>query len=145
MTAKKVQLRIVTPTKVKLDEKADMVIMRCIDGDMGIMPGHEARSVVLDYGILRIIDNDGKERKIAVFGGFAEIHDNILTVLTHDAEWPEDVDIERAKADHENAQRRIQERTDDMELHKDQILLRRALVRMEVSSYNLLNESGLRD
>ena len=134
MTAKKLCLKIITPAHIKVEEFVDMVIMRCIDGDMGILPGHDALTTALDFGILRII-SDGSERKIAVYGGLATVRDNTLIILTHDAEWPVDVDRARAEVDRENAERRLQEKTDDIEIQHDQVLLRRALVQIEVSSY----------
>ena len=137
---KKVRLRIITPKEVKFDEDVDMVIMRCTTGAMGILPRHEPRSAVLKYGALRILDG-GNERRIAVFGGLAEVKNNVLTVLTNLAEWPEDIDHARALADLEHAERRLQERVDDIEIQDDQVLLRRALVRIEVGSYPLVNVS----
>jgi len=134
LTAKKVRLRIVTPELIKVDEDVDMVIMRSTMGDMGVLPGHEARSAVLKYGILRILSGD-VERKIAVYGGLAAIENNVLTILTSGAEWPEDVDRARAEADLEHAERRLRERTDDIEIQHDQVLFRRALVQIEISSY----------
>ena len=139
MSAKKVRLRIVTPEQIKVDEDIDMIIMRCTTGDMGVLPGHEARSAALRYGILRIF-NGGVERRIAVYGGLAVVRDDVLTILTSDAEWPEDVDRVRAEADREHAERRLRERADDIEIQHDQILLRRALVQIEVSSFNYTDE-----
>ena len=136
LAAKKMRLRIVTPTQIKVDEDADMVIMRCTTGDMGVMPGHEAHSAALSYGILRI-RNEGAERRIAVYGGVASIQNNVLTILTNDAEWPEDIDRARAEADLEAAERRLQEKAGDIDIQHDQVLLRRALVQIEVSSYTL--------
>jgi len=139
LSAKKVRLRIVTPEQIKVDEDIDMIIMRCTTGDMGVLPGHEARSAALRYGILRIF-NGGVERRIAVYGGLAVVRDDVLTILTSDAEWPEDVDRVRAEADREHAERRLRERADDIEIQHDQILLRRALVQIEVSSFNYTDE-----
>ena len=136
MPKKKIRLRIVTPAKVKVDEPADMIIMRCTSGDMGILPGHEPRSAVLDYAPLRILGG-GYERHIAVYGGLAVIENDVLTILTDDAEWPEEIDLAQARADRERAEQRIQDIEDDKELQYDQVLLRRALVQIEVSSYTL--------
>ena len=58
MTEKKLRLQIMTPAEKKVDEDVNMVIMRCTTGDMGILPGHEPHSAVLDYGILRILNDD---------------------------------------------------------------------------------------
>jgi len=136
MAGKKVRLRIVTPAAVKVDEDIDMAIMRCTTGDMGVLPGHEARSAALNYGILRIINGDA-ERRIAVYGGIAAIQGDVLTILTNDAEWPEDIDRARAEADRQEAEWRLHERADDVEMGRDQVLLRRALVQIEVSSHTL--------
>ncbi|MCL2488511.1 MAG: ATP synthase F1 subunit epsilon [Oscillospiraceae bacterium] len=132
MSDKKFRLQIITPFQIKVDQQVDMVVMRCTTGDMGICPGHEDRSAVLTYGAFRILDG-GTERRIAVYGGLAAVRDGDLTVLTHDAEWREEIDSARAAADRENAERRLQEAVDDIEIAKDQVLLRRALVQIEVS------------
>lgn len=132
----KIRLRIITPLAVKTDEEADMVIMRSTMGDMGVMPGHIACSALLDYGVLRIINGES-ERRIAVLGGIAEISDNVLTVISTEAEWPEEIDRSRAEIERDHLERRIQESRDDAEIQRDQGLLRRSLVRIEVSSDRL--------
>jgi len=138
-TKKKLKLRIITPEKIKVDEAVDMVIMRCNTGEMGILPGHETRSAVLDYGALRILV-DESERRIAVFGGIVEIRDDAVTVLTGAAEWPEDIDRTRAEAEREYAERRLRESADALGIKRDQVALRRALVQIEVSSYPLISK-----
>jgi len=130
------RLRIITPAKIKVDEEIDMAIMRCTTGDMGVLPGHEARSAALHYGSLRLFNADA-ERKIAVYGGVVTIQNDVITVLTNDAEWPEDIDRARAEAEREELERRLRERADDVEIGHDQVRLRRALVQIEVSSHTL--------
>ena len=138
MAVKKIRLRIVTPEEIKLDENVDMVIMRCTTGDMGILPRHEPCSAVLNYGALRILDG-GDERRIAVFGGLAEVRNDVLTILTDGAEWPKEIVRAHAMADLERAKSRLRERVDDIEIQDDIVLLRRALVRVEVSSHTFVN------
>ncbi|HHU08120.1 MAG TPA: hypothetical protein GXZ59_07240, partial [Clostridiaceae bacterium] len=65
---KKLALTITTPRGIKFEEEADMVVMRCVDGDLGVLPGHAPVSTVLGDGTLRIINNN-VEKKLAVFGG----------------------------------------------------------------------------
>ena len=139
--AKQLRLRIITPELTKVDEDVDMVIMRATTGDMGILPGHEPRCAVLRYGIIRIF-NGSQERRIAVFAGMASIERDVLTIITGGAEWPEDVDRARAQTDLEQAEMRLRERTSDIELQHDQLLFRRALVRIEVSSYAFDDEEN---
>jgi len=136
---KVVHLRVLTPTATKVDEEVDMVIMRCINGDMGILPSHETYVTVLDDGILRML-NGRRERRLAVFGGVAEIRDDVVTVLTEEAHWPGDIDKDRAREARDHLQQRIQEKADDVELLRDEVLLRRALMKIEVSDFVPLDE-----
>jgi len=133
---KKLRLRVITPTETKIDQMIDMVVMRCIDGDMGVLPGHEKHMCVLDIGVLRVL-NRRRERRLAIFGGIAEIQRDVVTVLTDEAHWPGDIDRDRAEETREHLERTMQERTDDRTLLQDQILLRRALVQIEVGSFPL--------
>ena len=138
MPAEKLHLRISTPDTVKYDEEAEMVIMRCISGDMGVLANHEPTSAILDYGVLRII-NGSVERRLAVFGGIAQIGDNKVTLLVNDAQWPEDIDIAFVEAERERLNRRAQESMDDLDLARDQVLMRRTLVQIEVSAFPLIS------
>lgn len=140
-TAKnKIHLRIITPEELKVDESADMVIMRCVNGDLGVLPGHCNYSAALGDGVLRII-NGNSERKLAVLGGIAEIKNDVVTIVTNNAESPEEIDIKVAQDDRERAERRIKEKSGDLRIQSHQVLLRRALVRIEVSSYPIINKA----
>jgi len=139
MAAKKMRLQIATPESLKFDEDVEMVIMRCNTGDMGILPNHTPISVILDFGVLRIFDGD-LERRMAVFGGIAQVKDNLVTILANDAQWPEDIDIAFVHSERERMQRRSQEDLDVLEIQRDQVLMRRTLVQIEVSSYPLISK-----
>jgi len=136
----KLHLQIITPEQVKLDEDADMVIMRCTTGDMGILPGHQACSAILDYGVMRILDGDA-ERRIAVFGGIAQVRNDEVFILANDAQWPEDIDQVRAQRERELAELQMRDSEDDLEIRRNQVLMRRTLVQIEVSSYPLVGKA----
>ena len=141
MADKKFNLRVITPHHVVFDEPVNMVIMRCTTGDMGILFGHEPRSVVLEYGVFRIFNDDANERWLAVYGGLAEIKDNVVTVLTGDAEWPHEVDEKHVREEQEQLQQLLQEHIDDAELRRAEALLRRSSVRIELASYRSKTDS----
>jgi F-type H+-transporting ATPase subunit epsilon len=139
MAEKKIHLRIVTPTEVKVDEKIDMAILRCIDGEWGVLANHDDNSNVLDYGVMRVF-NDEREHVLAVYGGLAEVKDNVLTVLTQSALNPDDIDRELAEANRDAAEAELKTKlgtTEQQNYHA--VMLRRALVEIEVSTYPLLN------
>lgn len=138
MAKEKLRLRVATPDNVKYDRDSDMVIMRCITGDMGILPKHEACSAILDYGVLRILD-EGEERRMAVFGGLAQVRDGLVTILANDAQWPEDIDLSLVEAERDHTAQRLQEDMDDLEIQKEQVKMRRTLVQIEVSAYPLIS------
>lgn len=131
------RLCITTPEKVKYDEDAQMVILRAITGDMGIQANHEPTSAILDYGAMRIFNGE-EERRMAVFGGMMQVKDNVVTVLANDAQWAEEIDAARAAAEREELERRMQDSADDLAIARDQILMRRTLVQIEVSTFPLV-------
>jgi len=143
-TTGRLRLRVITPESVKYDEGVDMVIMRSTTGDMGILPRHEPCSVILDFGVLRIL-NDRAERRMAVFGGIAQVRDNVVTILANGAQWPEDIDRAHAEAELEQAERGLRESVGDTKIQRDQVAMRRTLVQIEVSAYPLISKVGRED
>ena len=89
MADRKVELKIISPGQ-KIDKrvpkKADMVIMRCTTGDLGILPGRMPCSMALGTGLLRVL-NDGDEKRLNISGGIASVSQDVVTVLTESVEW----------------------------------------------------------
>lgn len=129
---KKIDLTIITPRGVKFVEQADMIIMRAIDGDIGIYPGHEPLSTVLGDGVLRII-NDDYEKKLAVFGGTVDIEDQSVQILTTIAQRPEEIDLDRAEEDRLEAEAKMQDELEEKMTRRLHVMQMRALVRIHVS------------
>ena len=129
----KIRLRILTPARELLDKEVDMVSFKSTEGELGILPGHSPLTCVLSYSVMRI--KNGSEMLYAsVMSGFAEIMDNCITILSDAAEWPDEIDVERAQAARERASRII-EKGDSIDAEKAKLDLRRATVRLEVSGY----------
>ena len=140
MADEKIRLRIVTPLRMLYDDFVDMVIIRGTEGDMGVLPGHEVRSTMLGYGVLKF-RKDGQEAVLSVLGGFAEINKTAVTILSEAAEWPEDIDEVRALAAKERAEMRMKQHTENLDSKRAEHSLRRALVRIEVSTYPIIKDS----
>lgn len=131
---KKIELKITTPRGLKFEEEADMVVMRCIDGDLGVLPGHEPISTVLGDGILRI-HNNGSIKKLALFGGIAHISPTSVNIYSTIAQKPDEIDRERAERDLQDVQATIMEEKEEHQIRRLQVMMRRSLVRIEVSSH----------
>ena len=81
---KTLQCVVVTPEKTLLDETVDFVSLPLFDGELGVLPGRSPLIGRLGYGELRTRLGETVHRYY-VDGGFAQIRDNVVTVLTNRA------------------------------------------------------------
>ena len=131
----KMRLSIITPERRLYDSMVEMVIMRTAMGDIGVMYGHTPLTTSLAPGVMRILDGDNELRAV-VFGGFAEISAESINILSDSAEWPDEIDKNRALAAKERAERRLAEASTSVDANRAKLALMRALVRIDVSSNN---------
>src|SRR5437870_6355074 len=80
-TGKSVQCVVVTPERAVLDEAVDFVALPLYDGELGVLPGRAPLIGRLGYGELRT-RVAGTARRYFVDGGFAQVRDDVVTVLT---------------------------------------------------------------
>ena len=117
MTDRKLNLRVISPRTAtdkrpyKLQKDSDLVILRCITGDLGILVGRMPCTMVLGSGILRSI-NDGKEYFMAIIGGVAHVSDDVVTVLTDNAFFPQEIDQDEIKSQISDMQAKIADTSD---------------------------------
>src|SRR6478672_5136681 len=83
-TAGTLQCIIVTPEATALDTPAKFVALPLFDGEAGIAPGRAPLIGRLGYGELRVSTGD-KTQRYYVDGGFVQVADNIVSVLTNRA------------------------------------------------------------
>jgi F-type H+-transporting ATPase subunit epsilon len=100
---KSVQCVIVTPERAVLDESVDFVALPMYDGELGVLPGRAPLIGRLGFGELRT-RRATDTRRFYIDGGFAEVHANVVTVLTPRALRAEEINaaaateaLERAK------------------------------------------------
>ena len=78
---------------------ATFVFARTLEGEIGVLPGHEPTLAQLEQaGLVRIDTPDGTSVTAAVHGGFLSITPESVTVLAEVAELAEEIDVERARA-----------------------------------------------
>jgi F-type H+-transporting ATPase subunit epsilon len=81
---KKLQCVVVTPEKTLFDEWVDFVALPLFDGELGVLPGRAPLIGRLGFGELRTkVASD--VRRYFVDGGFAQVRNNVITVLTQRA------------------------------------------------------------
>src|SRR5205085_4600452 len=90
------QCVVVTPERAVLDEPADFVALPMYDGELGVLPGRAPLIGRLGYGELRL-RRGGDTRRFFVDGGFAQVRENTVTVLTQRALKVEEIDVHAAE------------------------------------------------
>ncbi len=123
-------LSVVTPEEAVLDVEATSVTLPAHDGEIGFLRDRAPLLVKLDVGLLRAETAEGKT-SLYVDGGFAEMVDNRLTVLTEDARDPESFDRESAAAAMAEAQ--ALPANDEIALAQREKALRRARVQARLA------------
>lgn len=102
----KLKLQVVTPTKTVVAAEADEVTLPGELGYLGILPGHTPLITVLKTGVLTY-RNGAAERSFAISAGFAEIANDVVTVLADQAEEPAEVDVSAAEREREQAEEEL--------------------------------------
>lgn len=127
-------LEIVTPDRLFFSEKVEMVIVRGLEGDLAVLKGRTPITTPLKIGQVRITQN-GKERIAAVVNGYISVLGDKTTIVTEAAEWPEEIDVKRAEEAKRRAEELIQQGNDDIDIMRAELALKRALNRLNTSSY----------
>lgn len=128
------QVELVSPEGVLWSGEADMVITRTIGGgDIAFLPDHTSFVGALGIGVLTIRPSSaGADEKVAVHGGFVEISNNHVTILSDVAELASQIDVQRARRAKESREVELR-KEHDAEIEAG---LRRAHVRLEAAGHH---------
>ena len=91
-------LQLVSPERVLVDEQVTEAQIPALNGFIGVLPGHAPLvSELMAGGVLSYHAGDGKEKVLAVYGGFVEVLPDRVRVLADAAEHKEEIDLAAAK------------------------------------------------
>ncbi|WP_125010940.1 F0F1 ATP synthase subunit epsilon [Parageobacillus thermoglucosidasius] len=130
---KTIKVSVVTPDGPVYEADVEMVSTKAKSGELGILPGHIPLVAPLEISAVRL-KQGGKTEYIAVSGGFLEVRPDKVTILAQAAERAEDIDVTRAKAAKERAERRLQSKQDDIDFKRAELALKRAINRLNVAN-----------
>jgi F-type H+-transporting ATPase subunit epsilon len=126
------KLEIVTPEAKIFEGDVDSVLLPGTEGDMGILPQHEALITQLNAGELHIVQK-GKTEVMAIGEGFAEITGTSVSVLTDGAVNEKDIDEKAAEAAVKRAEELLKSASlQGDELEATQASLARSLVQINI-------------
>jgi F-type H+-transporting ATPase subunit epsilon len=126
------QVELVSPEKVLFSGPASFVRARTVGGgEIAFLTGHAKFIGALEICAVKIITEGGEEQYVAVHGGFVEVSEDAVTILSDVAELQGDIDAARAEEARSRAESDLRTDADDAEA---QAALKRAEVRLEVAN-----------
>lgn len=133
MVDRKLSCSIVTPEKIIFEGDIDMLIAPGTEGELGILPLHIPLVTTLEIGELRLKYND-KLDSIAIDGGFLEVREDKVTILSESAIIASEIDVEVARKMAQKAEAALsssEEKSTEFEKAKHD--LERALNRLRIA------------
>lgn len=122
-------IRIITPDRIFYEGEAEMVEFNTVEGEVGIYKNHIPMTMIIKPGILCI--TNGEEEKIAALhAGFVEVLPEKITILAEIIEWPDEINLERAEAAKERAEKRLREKNPKTDMVRAEIALQKSIARI---------------
>lgn len=131
MADNKFALKVMCPDRTFFEGEADMVEMNTTEGYIGVYPGHIPIATVLAPGIL-VIHNNGELKRAALHSGFARISPDDIMILAEVAEWPDEIDLNRAEEARVRAERRLSGAESGIDIKRAEAALKRSLTRISI-------------
>ena len=127
-----IALEIVTPDRAIVHEQVDEVQAPGAEGYFGVLPGHTPMLALLQVGTLWY--RKGAEKfYLSVAFGVAEVMPDRVIVLAQIAERADEIDVDRAQAARQRAEKRLAERQRDVDFERARISLLKAMTRLNVA------------
>jgi F-type H+-transporting ATPase subunit epsilon len=124
-------VQLVSPERILFEGEAEMVVCRPVDGEIAFLAGHVPYLGALRDDPVRILMAGGAETAIAVHGGFVEVSNDHVVVLSDLAELKDQIDVPRAEAAKRSAEEILARDPDNEEA---QAALARAETRIKVAA-----------
>ena len=133
MSDKLIQLKVITPTKVLFEGEVKSFIVKTRGevGEFAILADHAPITTSVGLGTLVLEMPDGSKKVTSLFGGYAVVQNNQAVLIAESAEWPEEIDSERAERSKERAEERLKQ--EQVDIARARASLTRALVRLSLA------------
>jgi F-type H+-transporting ATPase subunit epsilon len=133
-------VNVVTPVGLIYTHHSSFIVVRVENGELGILPNHEAliASLAIDEVKVKRVDSPEHFDYIAVNGGVIEVQNNLVTIISDSAERDRNIDVSRAKRAKDRAEKMLElskAKQDVDQLKRAGIELHRAINRINVSKH----------
>ena len=126
------KLEVVTPDKTVVSADVESVVCPGVVGEFGVLPNHVSLLSALSIGDLRY-KADGQEHHVFISGGFADVNNDVLSVLAESAELAADIDQARAQEAKARAEKRLAAQDEKVDVLRAQAALSRSLKRLQIA------------
>lgn len=125
-------LKIISPDRIFYEGEASFVEMVTSEGEIGVYKNHIPMTNILAPGIVKIHEESGV-KEAAIHAGFVEILPDSIVVMAEIAEWPDEIDINRANEAKIRAERRLGGERAGVDIVRAEIALKKSLTRIELT------------
>ena len=129
--ANTLKLQIVTPQGVAYSEEVQMVGLRSVEGQLGILPNHIRLMTRLLPGEM-LVRKEGKDKFLAVGEGLVEVTSDRVSILTDMAIDADSIDEAKAEEARQKAEARLHEKISAAELASVNAALARSIAQLRV-------------
>lgn len=112
--AETLRFELVTPEKLAYSAPVDMVEIPGVQGDFGVLPGHAPFVSIIRPGVVTVHE-EGKQHRIFIHGGYAEVHQESCIVLAEYTDSLDGIDREEAGRRLEAARRQLERADTELE------------------------------
>ena len=133
--AGKLNLEVAVPERQLINEEVDEVQAPAATGYLGVLPDHAPLVSELQVGVLSFRVGD-KIRAMALDGGVMEVLPAHVRVLADEAQWGEEVDIDKESRTRDEVQERLRERAESVDFDRERLVLARAQARLEAHAHS---------
>ncbi|MDR2661880.1 MAG: ATP synthase F1 subunit epsilon [Treponema sp.] len=121
-----------TPYRHFYSDRVEAVILTLADGEAAVYAGHSAFTAPVNTGFLKIKDKEGNWKTAFISEGIVEVKEHKTVLMSEAAEWPDEIDYQRAKDAKDRAEEIILTGGMKFETDKAAASLRRAQYRIKV-------------
>lgn len=126
-------LEIITPRGIYFKNEVSSLTIKLSSGYRTILAGHAPLIGSLSYAPMHLV-RDGKTYEYALHGGAINITKEKVSVVCNAIESKFEIDLARAKAAKERAEKRLQNKDPNVDVKRAHLALQRALIRLELAS-----------
>lgn len=129
-------VEIVTPFGVSYQADVESCHIPGALGQFQVLKNHAAMLSLVNIGPIKIQEKTGSTKLLATSGGFCEIDKNEVRIIVESAELSDKINVDRAKEARDRAEKRLQQKLDDIDLDRAQLALARAFNRLKVAKFH---------